>query len=310
MRTTLALFWDILRSIWGRIAGLIALARLALWLFTAITVLFPKTQELVRESGMSDFAGVVLSWFIQNWLTIALGFLVVAMFSFIRREVLPYRSVRPKLSLNPIVPDPFASVYQTKRALLAVQNHEEVEITDCYATLEKAVWLSAQYPVRAFMQSTRLSWEEVHLSNEYCLRTIPPNSSSSRIAVADFSNLLLFSVCAPDPVNPQKINFLGVYTIRVRIDGKFKGQDMMPLVFEGYIYAARWLREDGVSETEILLLEEGDWIDDKRIPESSASKEAEEERPLTKEDFLEVLRRVTRRVPKPSRETGKKRTSG
>jgi hypothetical protein len=44
--------------------------------------------------------------------------------------------------------------------------------------------------------------------------------------------------------------------------------------------------------------------------EPKSEKESVKQEVLTEEEFLTTLGKVTRRVPKPSRETGKKRTSG
>ena len=45
-------------------------------------------------------------------------------------------------------------------------------------------------------------------------------------------------------------------------------------------------------------------------PKAHEGQEQKEQEVLTKEDFLKTLKKVTRRVPKASRGTGKKRTSG
>jgi len=126
---------------------------------------------------------------------------------------------------------------------LEISNLEEVEITNCYATLEKADnvywsedgWKSSLLVPFLSNKPSRLIWDEQEESDEKCEITIPLKNSRY-INVMDTSGGIHFNLCSNKKLEPNYTLGTKVCTFRIRIDGKFNNKGMRPLYFDGYVY--------------------------------------------------------------------------
>jgi hypothetical protein len=218
-------------------------------------------------------------------------------------------------------------------AQLEIKNKEEIEITDCYATLETASdiyrnndsW--GEMPLIPSMSNgpDRILWVEKEYSNGLCEITIPPNDSR-HIFLADTSgdfhyNLRLGSLSPYWMIGPV------AHTVRIRIDGKFNGKSMKPLYFDGYMCYELKLADYTASDTrngeyigEVkgttayphILFEKGSWMKNKDIRKSLGIDEGKKNKGkkevFAKECFPKAPKKVTKSIsPKTSYGKGKKK---
>lgn len=179
------------------------------------------------------------------------------------------------------------NVYKTTIVRFAITNNEKSEITDCYVTLESAEFYKPSYfrPLLVY-EDMRLRWENNNedYSKEACKNTIPAKNKVPKYASLWSSDYRIsgFTFCKPN----DKIDHLGVYVVTIRVDGKYKGKDIKPVYFYGYLYAevitTTKIKPDGtLSDVPIqinppqyfVLLEEGDWEYDERIPVARPAKD-------------------------------------
>jgi hypothetical protein len=129
-------------------------------------------------------------------------------------------------------------------AQLEIVNLEELEITDCYATLVELWyrrWIGRWDMVRGIPsligQRDRIKWVELSDSNASCEIRIPAKDSR-HLDLADTLDGLGVNLRAGRFVfrdGPDEDNLLPAYTVTIRIDGKFNGKGMKPQRFDGYI---------------------------------------------------------------------------
>lgn len=137
---------------------------------------------------------------------------------------------------------------------LEVFNKEEISITDCCVTLEKAEHFSsvAAKPLSAFSDVV-LAWKDSSRNGEDCLITIPPLTKQPKSASLWRKERAteVFTFC------PTKQTYLrGLYSIVIRVDGKFNGKDIKPVYFEGYLH---------IDNDKEPIFKEGNWRDNENV---------------------------------------------
>jgi hypothetical protein len=142
-----------------------------------------------------------------------------------------------EITLRPAIAQTYVERGYIYQVLLFVENSSNAEITDCYAGLEQARYLDRtdQPPIKVYGDdSVHLRWNDSLLSSDDCKITIPPRSKTVGVLVATYDgDRPRFSVCQRGKSAVMEVQ--GKYLIRIRIDGKIRGQDMNPLIFEGSI---------------------------------------------------------------------------
>lgn len=223
---------------------------------------------------VSDIQPIIGDWRIGVGIGILIFFLS-ALF-FILRLFGNFIWAEPEITLSPKVYDDYSDSSFYQNARLNVYNNEQIEITDCFATLIYATDY-IEYNHTALqdrkVSNQRLRWSQSGFSNEKCELAIQPKDSRDINLVHTKRNFeyLLCGKTIPS-------NFMlgtRLFLVKIRIDGKFNGKAMKPLLFNGYLYNG--------SE---LYFEEGDWMKDKRIPitrpEKEDTKEKKRKSPLRK----------------------------
>jgi hypothetical protein len=137
---------------------------------------------------------------------------------------------------------------------LEVFNKENLSITDCYVTLEKAEHYSSpsKKPLPAF-SDVRLMWKD-NLNSD-CFLVIPQQNKQPKIANLWRKELATetFTFC-----QQKKAYSRGLYSITIRVDGKFNGKEIKPIYFEGYLH---------VDNNKEAIFKSGDWQNDKTVLE-------------------------------------------
>ena len=226
--------------------------------------------------------------FIRDWrvgLVVGLAMFFISTLLYILELQGKYLWSEPEIILSPRRDSDYIYGRSVDVARLTVYNDEETEITNCYATLELATNLYGgdMTPVN-IVKKDRLRWVEEKYTTDDCKISIAPKSEV-QISVANNLNNFHFTFCKPSAPLGQDIT--GIYIIRIRIDGKWRGNDIKPQFFDGYLYVNNYLGESGEltatttdehgtvtktvtpSHPEIytrMIFEKGDWMKDKRIP--------------------------------------------
>jgi len=199
----------------------------------------------------------------------------------------------PKVELIPsVVWEIMDNKYQV--AQLEVKNLEELEITNCYATLEELSYiywarkwkLMPMIPTPLFKRD-RIKWIESSDANALHEITIPLKDSR-HINLADSLEGFGFNLSRgkltlePGPkITLRSEPHPKAYTMRIRVDGRFNGKGMKFYCFKGYLYyEIRKLRtlvklqqSDGTFKDEIheqdsgplWVFEKGDWMKNKKV---------------------------------------------
>jgi len=190
---------------------------------------------------------------------------------------------KPEISFETRVSDDFSDNVFYWNVRLVVHNNEDIDLTDCYATLTHAAdYLEEQ---QAAMQDPkikkdRLRWSKSGYSNDNCEITIPL-TDSREVNLVHTKRNFEYLLCGKT-VSANIILGTRLYIVKIRIDGKFNGKSIQPQYFDGYIYydgtrLRNYKFEDtrngeimGSGEGSILdpymLFEKGDWTQDDRIP--------------------------------------------
>jgi len=202
---------------------------------------------------VSDMKPIFGDWRIGVGFGISIFF--ISAYLFVYKLFGDYTWIEPEITLSPkVLPDySDGSFYQNAR--LNIYNNEQIEITDCFATLV-SVADYIEYNQKALQDhkasNQRLRWSQAGFSNEKCEVTIPPKDSREVNLVHTKRNLE-YLLCSKT-VSPNFMLGARLFLVKIRVDGKFNGKVMKPLIFDGYLYNG--------SE---LYFEEGDWKKDKRI---------------------------------------------
>jgi hypothetical protein len=186
----------------------------------------------------------------------------------------------PVIKLTPKMNVEFQSSTSENLAYLVVQNEEEIELTECHASLQKAINLYGENldPVD-IVEKGYLYWKE----SKTCSITIPPKDERT-VKVASSSGGFRFSFCEPSTYGTD---LMGLYSpIIIRIDGKLNGKSIKPQFFNGYLFVNNYLGETGelittirdekgvtkrsvtTSQSEIyteMVFEEGDWKNNEKL---------------------------------------------
>jgi len=222
---------------------------------TAIA-LFPQARDWIETWKANIVFASIAAWLSQasmpNWLCAVQTVLLAALFE------RAYQKLRVHYWLKP--PIAFSARIDTtaNAAVLLARNQAEQEITDCCATLETATNFSgARMAPLTTIRNNRLRWAGKTDASDDCQIAMPAGKTLS-ISVAETSNGFQFAACKP---SSSSSGALGLYVVRVRVDGKLMGSDMQPQYFDGYLYVEKAKKD----ETLTLLFEKGDWKKNKRL---------------------------------------------
>lgn len=236
----------------------------------AIVAPFPSARAFVASLVMNPWFVQLDAWLSQNWLpnwlSAALIVLSIALFDGAYRKLGAYYWPKPTIGLSAKIETRRTQDGVITYANLVARNHGNQEITDCYATLETATYLYGEQltPV-AGIRNNRLRWREDQYASDDCRITILSKPGSRTIAVADTTNGFQFSACRPSSSSSGQV---GIYLVKIRVNGKLNGMDIEPQFFDGYLYVGNMKG----SETLTMVLEKGDWAKDKRLPKPKRSR--------------------------------------
>ena len=254
-----------------------------------------KYKSLLLEIGMAIILvlGIALS-ILSNFVVelsplIGYALTVIPLLWYLVREGSKLLWAEPNVVMVPITEDrDYRRGYFPRIARLEIYNDEEIEITDCYVTLEfaKTLYATRDMIFVDVVKDERLRWKDKRFSNDRCEITIPPKKSLG-IDILDSTDGIRFSLCTP---TLRTANSFGerLFILKIRVDGKFNGKNIKPQYFEGYIFvenkpdvfeAVETTREqigDGeVKETQRnirerlvytdMLFEKGNWMENEKL---------------------------------------------
>jgi len=189
----------------------------------------------------------------------------------------------PNIILETKVSDDYSDGIFYWNARLIVTNNEDVDLTDCYATLIYAAdYLEEQQREMQDpkIKKDRIRWSKSGYSNDNCEITIPLTDSREVNLVHTKRNFEYLLCGKTIPAN----TILGtrLYIVKIRLDGKYNGKAIKPQFFDGYIYydgtRLRHYKFDDTRNSVIIesgegnlldpymIFKEGDWTQDDRIP--------------------------------------------
>ncbi len=230
----------------------------------SITTLLPQTRNFVEGLARSEWIAAVHAWLSQsglpNWALVVLLVLLVAVFDGAYRLLSPEYWLKRTVVLSTKVETKHVPDGVVIMASLVARNQENQAITDCFATLEAATNLyGMQLTPLTKIRNSRLRWKEGQPSSEACMTTLPARSVS-RICVADTADGFQFSACKPSATYDR--GRLGLYLVKIKVDGKLRGNSIEPQLFEGYLY----VEDAKKGKPPKIIFERGDWKKDKRLP--------------------------------------------
>jgi len=154
-----------------------------------------------------------------------------------------------------------------RRAILIVENKEEQPITECYARIIFSEHLQGTRMIKDNLRE-RLKWIEEKECKNLCEIEIP-RTDLKHVDVGYGDDIFRYSFCS----NDGKKNILGswLYSMKIRIDGKFNGANINPKIFNGYafVYQEHFYKTDAGKTVEeyspMMIFREGDWRKDKEV---------------------------------------------
>ncbi len=194
----------------------------------------------------------------------------------------------PEILISPEPIDKYIDGNFYKSAQLKIFNKEELEITKCFATLkftdditisQEKVTIIPLIPSLT-KEADRIKWQEELDMNDNCEITIPPRESRY-INLADMLGTLRYHLRKGD-IEANWMIGSPLHTVKIRIDGRFNERAMKPSCFEGYIYAANFMKAsetyiksgrikkqheiiaDQISELK-MIFREGNWRKDREV---------------------------------------------
>ena len=282
------------------------------WLiFWAAIGLLGHLDTILARVTMPNIVNKVLDCLSTTWLYILLISIPFAVFEGF------YRKTKHYLGDNPVpeIEHKFERelVYESggyiNRVYLHIWNRENLSITNCYATLEKATELIKDklIPISTNLNPDRLPWESTY-ANENCEIDLSPNPSGEKIMLADMDDRYLkFFRCSSKSENVER----GIYQIRIRVYGKFDGREITPFCFSGYLIAKEYLDKDN-ERIRKFKFEDTSMMEDKYKDVSGNNTKAsidEDTIPITEEEFFRVLNRAIKPPDQEISETSEKSDS-
>ena len=251
----------VLRKVVGLLAVVVIILVILLGNLAALATVIPELQGYVDILTRNAVTAPALGWLaataVPNWGVVALAVLILAMFEGAFQALSPFLWPQPKISFLTRVETRDGESGPVSTATLEAFNQEDAAITDCVATLETATNLYGEQmtPV-ATIRNNRLRWTYSKSTSDDC-RLLLPKSASRTIAVAEAGSAFQFSSCKPSTATSGGLT--GMYLIRIRVDGKLKGNPIDPQFFDGYLY----VEEAGPALS--LIFGKSDWKKDKRL---------------------------------------------
>jgi hypothetical protein len=257
-------FLRLLKDLVGLPAILVLIILALLGNLGLLADLIPQNPEMVKALTHSPIIGPVNGWLSQvglpNWVFIFLLIILASVFEGAYRTLRRFYWPEPAITLTPKVEiraTPGGDVAYA--SLTARNNNERQAITQCYATLETAANLaSSRDKTVTGIRNSRLRWAGDQSSDE-CTITLPPGSAGQIVAVADTAGGFRFSACKPSSGEGGP---LGIYVVKVRLNGRLKGNPIEAQYFEGHLYVESARQGKGLT----LLFERGDWKKNRRLP--------------------------------------------
>jgi hypothetical protein len=252
--------------------------------YSTLVILFPRLGEIMNN----EIVLAILEFLSKNWLNISLLSIIIAMFINSYRIVSRYWWAEPNITLTTQVYDDYSEGRFYKNARLLVHNHEQIELTECFATL---IYVADYYenddreiPDRR-VNGNRLKWSHSALSNAECKLSIPP-TDKREVNVAHTKRNFEYLLCDRN-IGANVFLATNLRLVHIRIDGKLDGKSFKPLQFTGYIFSqsvpylikgVEHIEEvkDGKStirnipreirnSVEFMIFGDGDWKKDEQI---------------------------------------------
>ncbi len=170
---------------------------------------------------------------------------------------------KPDIRLTPKIISESLPYHYAEIFCLIVENKEEIELTNCFATINVTNLYGGDLDPIPRIENERLEWTDKILADDRCEASIPPHSSNMSFRVADTINQFGFSICKN---NINRSDLTGINLLNIRVDGKINGHSIRTIIFNGYLYFKNLIRHGGFVSYRIF--EDGNWTKDKRIPEN------------------------------------------
>ena len=229
---------------------------------STLIVVFPPARSLVAALTATAWLAPLIATLalvsIPNWLGAIQLVLLVVLFEHAYRKLRPYYWQKPRMALSARIETTTTASGVVSSATLLAQNRAEQELTGCTATLETATNLSGARLVPVIkIRNNRLRWADDKAASNDCQITIPSGTTHT-ISVAHTLKNFQFTACK---ASTSEGAVLGLYIMRIRVDGKLMGADIEPQVFDGYLYVEQARADPGLT----MLFGQGDWQKDKRL---------------------------------------------
>lgn len=263
-----------------------------------------RIWDIVGAIGMiSGFAVAGYSWattvsdlppIVNDWLVgFGIGFVIFCLSSvlFIYKLYGAFVWAEPDVEITHLKKEAYSHAFYWI-AQLEIRNKEEIEITNCYATVEEAKdvygveidgdnvkWKSSPLIPHFNNKPDRVIWDENQEMYGRCEMTIPLKDSR-HINIMDTLEGIHYNFCGDKKLEPNHFLNGKVFTFKIRVDGKFNDKGMKPLYFEGYVFYTylpiNLTSEDSVtkvnriggqvySNSPYMVFDKGDWTKDKEI---------------------------------------------
>lgn len=238
---------------------------------TPLIAISPPARSLVAGLTSIEWLAPVIAWLarvtVPHWLFAVLLLLLVVLFEHAYRKLRVYYWQKSRIALSARIETTPTPTGMVASATLLAHNQDEHEITDCTATLETATNLSGARLIPVIkIRNNRLRWADDKAPNEDCQITIPAGASRA-ISVAHTLKNFQFTACKTSTSDSAVI---GLYIMRIRVDGKLMGAAIEPQVFDGYLY----VEQAGTASGLTMLFGQGDWKKDKRLRKLRPQSEA------------------------------------
>ena len=258
------------------------LRRIDVGVIMALIIAFLSISPIDAALGISPKSLMDVVWLIVRLILVAVGVVIVIqgigyLFTWLGKE----KETNIKVDLIPKVEDesPLMGGVIRKIAYLEVHNNEDVEITDCRVTLVKVEYYREPYfypmEIKPY-KDKRIKWAENYYPDKDCMLTIP---REGRVEAQIFRTFpperrdekgswgIGFMLCE----SKSDFDNLGVYIVKIRVDGKFRGVEIKPIYFDGYLYFNQ------IEATQILYFKQGNWEENDNIPIPRPPKDENEE---------------------------------
>jgi hypothetical protein len=235
LRKRLLLLKDLLfRPIYNAVYSIIT----AVGIIDTIILHIPALKNYFGGLEMSNLIIGIMFFISRYWFYILIAIATIAVFEGAYQTKRKYEWVEPDVSVYPsnemgVAKYKDGELYNI--AQLEVFNNEDIEITNCYATLEYAndiFFNQESNSVLPLIPSLTQDPDSIRWRENKSIEITIPAHKSRHLDVADTLQTFHYNLCNGD----LDTKLAPLHTVKIRIDGHFDKKAMKFLEFDGYIY--------------------------------------------------------------------------